>query len=112
METTFSETESAVAKTIWKGAISFGLVTIPIRVYTATDEKSLKFNQLHEKDQGRIKYKRVCSVDGDEVPYDEIVKGFEYEKDHYVVLADEELDRGIRSTRTIDILKFVPADEI
>ncbi|MFY9588303.1 MAG: Ku protein [Actinomycetota bacterium] len=101
-----------MAKTIWKGAISFGLVTIPIRVYTATDEKSLKFNQLHEKDQGRIKYKRVCSVDGEEVPYDEIVKGFEYEKDHYVVLADDELDRGIRSSRAIDILKFVPEDEI
>ena len=101
-----------MAKTIWKGAISFGLVTIPIRVYTATDEKSLKFNQLHEKDQGRIKYKRVCSVDGEEVPYDEIVKGFEYEKDHYVVLTDDELDRGIRSSRAIDILKFVPEDEI
>jgi DNA end-binding protein Ku len=101
-----------MAKTIWKGAISFGLVTIPIRVYTATDEKSLKFNQLHEKDQGRIKYKRVCSVDGEEVPYDEIVKGYEYEKDHYVVLSDDELDRGIRSSRAIDILKFVPEDEI
>jgi DNA end-binding protein Ku len=101
-----------VAKTIWKGAISFGLVTIPVRVYTATDEKSLKFNQLHEKDQGRIKYKRVCSIDGEEVPYDEIVKGYEYEKDHYVVLTDDEVDRGIRSTRTIDILKFVPSDEI
>jgi len=101
-----------MAKTIWKGAISFGLVTIPIRVYTATDEKSLKFNQLHEKDQGRIKYKRVCSVDGEEVPYDEIVKGYEYEKDHYVVLTDDELDRGIRSSRAIDILKFVPEDEI
>ena len=101
-----------MAKTIWKGAISFGLVTIPIRVYTATDEKSLKFNQLHEKDQGRIKYKRVCSIDGEEVPYDEIVKGYEYEKDHYVVLDDDELDRGIRSSRAIDILKFVPEDEI
>ncbi len=101
-----------MAKTIWKGAISFGLVTIPIRVYTATDEKSLKFNQLHEKDQGRIKYKRVCSFDGEEVPYDEIVKGYEYEKDHYVVLTDDELDRGIRSSRAIDILKFVPEDEI
>ena len=101
-----------MAKTIWKGAISFGLVTIPVRVYTATEEKSFKFNQLHEKDQGRIKYKRVCSVDGEEVPYDEIVKGYEYEKDHYVVLTDDEVDRGIRSSRAIDILKFVPADEI
>jgi DNA end-binding protein Ku len=101
-----------MAKTIWKGAISFGLVTIPVRVYTATDEKSLKFNQLHEKDQGRIKMKRTCSVCGEEVSYDEIVKGFEYEKDHYVVLTDEEVERGLPSARAIDILKFVPADEI
>jgi DNA end-binding protein Ku len=99
-------------KTIWKGAISFGLVTIPVRVYMATEEKSLKFNQLHQKDQGRIKYKRVCSADGEEVPYDEIVRGYEYEKDRYVLLSDEELDRGIPSARTIDVLKFVPADEI
>ena len=101
-----------MAKTIWKGAISFGLVTIPVRVYTAVDEKSLRFNQLHEKDQGRIKYKRTCSVCGEEVPFDEIVRGYEYEKDHYVVLTDDEVERGIRSARTIDILKFVPADEI
>jgi DNA end-binding protein Ku len=101
-----------VAKTIWKGAISFGLVTIPIRVYTATEEKSFKFNQLHAKDQGRIKYKRTCSICGEEVAWDEIVKGFEYEKDHYVMLDDDEVERGIRSTRTIDILKFVPSDEI
>ena len=101
-----------MAKTIWKGAISFGLVTIPIRMYTATEEKSFKFNQLHEKDGGRIKYKRSCSVCGEEVPYDEIVKGYEYEKDHYVVLTDDEVERGLRSSRSIDILKFVPADEI
>ncbi len=99
-------------KTIWKGAISFGLVTIPIKVYTAVEEKSLKFNQLHAPDQGRIKYKRVCSVDGEEVPFDQIVKGFEYEKDHYVMLSDEDLDRGIGGARTIDVLKFVRADEI
>ena len=101
-----------MAKTIWKGAISFGLVTIPIRMYTATEEKSFKFNQLHEKDGGRIKYKRTCSVCGEEVTWDEITKGFEYEKDHYVVLSDDEVERGISPTRTIDILKFVPADEI
>jgi DNA end-binding protein Ku len=101
-----------MAKTIWKGAISFGLVTIPVRVYTATEEKSLRFNQLHAKDQGRIRYRRTCSVCGEEVPWEEIVRGYEYEKDHYVVLTEEELERGIRSARTIDILKFVPADEI
>jgi DNA end-binding protein Ku len=101
-----------MAKTIWKGAISFGLVTIPVRVYTATEEKSFKFNQLHAKDQGRIKMKRTCSVCGEEVPYDEIVKGYEYEKDHYVVLTDDEVERGLQSSRSIDILKFVPGDEI
>jgi DNA end-binding protein Ku len=101
-----------MAKTIWKGAISFGLVTIPVKVFTATEEKSFKFNQLHAKDQGRIKMKRTCSVCGEEVPFDEIVKGYEYEKDHYVVLTDDEVERGLRSSRSIDILKFVPADEI
>lgn len=99
-------------KTIWKGAISFGLVTIPVRVYMATEEKTLRFNQLHAKDQGRIKMKRTCSIDGEEVGFDEIVKGFEYEKDHYVVLTDEELDRGVQNTRTIDVLKFVEAADI
>ena len=101
-----------MAKTIWKGAISFGLVTIPIRMYTATEEKSFKFNQLHEKDGGRIKLKRTCSVCGEEVTWDELTKGYEYEKDHYVVLSEEEIERGVQSSRTIDILKFVPADEI
>lgn len=100
------------ARTIWKGAISFGLVTIPIRLHSALDERSFKFNQLHGKDQGRIKMKRTCSVCAEEVPFDEIVRGFEYEKDHYVVLSEEELDRGISNVRAIDILKFVPADQI
>ena len=76
-------------KTIWKGAISFVLVTIPVRVYGATEAKSLRFNQLHEPDGGRIRYKRVCSIDGEEVDYSEIVKGYEYEKDHYVTLTDQ-----------------------
>jgi DNA end-binding protein Ku len=100
-------------KTMWKGAISFGLVSIPVRVYTATDEKTLRFNQLHEKDHGRIRYKRVCAKDGEEVPYDEIVKGYEYEKDHYVVLTDEELDSvPVESSRAIDIEQFVDISEI
>jgi DNA end-binding protein Ku len=88
-------------------------VSIPVRVYTATEEKTLRFNQLHEKDHGRIKYKRVCSKDGEEVPYEEIVKGFEYEKDRYVILTDEELESvPVESTRTIDIAQFVDQEEI
>jgi DNA end-binding protein Ku len=100
-------------RAMWKGAISFGLVTIPVSVYPATEEKSVKFNQLHEKDQGRIRYKRVCSVDGEEVPYDEIVKGYEYEKDHYVTMSDEDFDAvPVESSRAIDIHQFVELSEI
>jgi DNA end-binding protein Ku len=100
-------------KTIWKGAISFGLVTIPVKLYTATEEKTLKFNQLHGNDGGRIKYKRVCTIDGEEVPYSEIVKGFEYEKDRYVTLTDEELQSlPVPTARAIEIERFVDSEQI
>jgi DNA end-binding protein Ku len=100
-------------RAMWKGAISFGLVTIPVAVFPATEEKSLRFNQLHDEDMGRIRYKRVCEVDGEEVPFEHIVKGFEYEKDHYVVLTDEDLDKvPVESSRAIDIQQFVELDEI
>ncbi len=100
-------------RTMWKGAISFGLVTIPVAVYPATEEKTLRFNQIHEEDGGRIRMKRTCSVDGEEVPYDEIVKGYEYEKDRYVVLTDEDFDKvPVESSRAIDIVQFVDLDEI
>jgi DNA end-binding protein Ku len=98
---------------MWKGAISFGLVSIPIRVFPATEEKGLRFNQLHDKDNGRIKYKRVCAVCGEEVPFEHIVKGYEYEKDRYVVLSDGDLDAvPVDSSRAIDILQFVELEEI
>jgi len=100
-------------RTMWKGAISFGLVTIPVAVYPATEEKTLRFNQIHEKDGGRIRMKRTCSIDGEEVPYDEIVKGFEYEKDRYVILTDEDFDAvPVESSRAIDIVQFVDLEEI
>src|SRR6266700_4408468 len=101
-----------MARAIWKGAISFGMVTIPMRVHAAVEEKSFKFNQLHDKDQGRIKYKRFCSIEETEVPFDEIVKGYEYEKDHYVILTDDDIDRGLANVRTIDIVKFVDQSDI
>ena len=100
-------------RAMWKGAISFGLVTIPVAVYPATEEKSLKFNQLHDEDMGRIRYKRVCSVDGEEVDFEHIVKGYEIEKDRYVVLEDEDFDAvPVESSRAIDIQQFVDLDEI
>jgi DNA end-binding protein Ku len=98
---------------MWKGAISFGLVSIPIKVFPATEEKSLSFNQLHDEDHGRIKYQRTCSKCGEIVPFEHIVKGYEYEKDRYVVLTDEELASvPVESSRAIDILQFVDRDEI
>jgi DNA end-binding protein Ku len=98
---------------MWKGAISFGLVTIPVAVYPVTEEKSLKFNQLHDEDGGRIRYKRVCEKDGEEVGFEHIVKGFEVEKDRYVVLTDEDFDAvPVESSRAIDIQQFVDLDEI
>ena len=100
-------------RAMWKGAISFGLVTIPVAVFPATEEKSLKFNQLHDEDSGRIRYKRVCEIDGQEVTFEHIVKGFEYEKGHYAVLTDEDLEKvPLESSRSIDIQQFVELEEI
>ncbi len=100
-------------KTIWKGAISFGLVTIPVKVYGATEEKSLHFNQLHVADGGRIRYKRVCAICGEEVSYQDIVKGYEYEKDHYVTLTDEELEAlPLPTAHAIEIERFVESEQI
>jgi len=98
---------------MWKGAISFGLVTIPVAVYPATEEKTLRFNQLHDEDMGRIRYKRVCEKDGEIVDFDHIVKGYEYEKDRYVVLTDEDFDAvPVESSRAIDIVQFVDLESI
>jgi DNA end-binding protein Ku len=98
---------------MWKGAISFGLVTIPVAVYPATEEKTLRFNQLHDEDMGRIRQKRVCEKDGEIVDFDHIVKGYEYEKDRYIVLTDEDFDSvPVESSRAIDIVQFVDLEEI
>ena len=100
-------------RAMWKGAISFGLVTIPVSVYPATEEKTLRFNQLHDEDGGRIRMKRTCSVDGEEVGYEHIVKGYEYEKDRYVILTDDDFDMvPVESSRAIDIQQFVELEEI
>jgi DNA end-binding protein Ku len=98
---------------MWKGAISFGLVTIPVAVYPATEEKTLRFNQLHDDDMGRIRYKRICEKDGEIVDFEHIVKGYEYEKDRYVILTDDDFDAvPVESSRAIDIVQFIDLDEI
>ena len=100
-------------RSMWKGAISFGLVTIPVAVYPATEEKTLRFNQLHDEDGGRIRYKRVCEKDGEEVTFEHIVKGYEVEKDRSVVLTDDDFDAvPIAASRAIDSVLFVELDEI
>jgi len=100
-------------KSIWNGAITFGLITIPVGLYSAIDERDFHFNQLHSKDNSRIRYKKVCSLCGDEVPSDEIVKGYEFEKGNYVVFTEEEMQRlPADSIKAIDVVAFVPLDEI
>ncbi|HEV3092643.1 MAG TPA: Ku protein [Candidatus Cybelea sp.] len=102
-----------MAHAIWSGAINFGLVTIPVKLFTAVKTDDLSFNLLHKKDEGRIKYERVCSVDGKPVPWDEIVKGYEYEKGEYVLLTDEDFAKvNPEATQSVDIVEFVELDRI
>lgn len=102
-----------IVRTLWKGAISFGLVNVPIKMYTATEKKEIKFNYLHEKCGTPIKYERRCPTCDVEVPQEEIVRGYEYQKGQYVVLKDEDFE-GIPDERnkTIDIMDFVDLTEI
>ena len=98
---------------LWKGAISFGLISIPVRLYSAVENKSLKFHLLHEEDGGRIKYKRECAKCGKEVTWDDIIKGYEYSKDHYVTFTEEEMEGlDVDSIRAIDVVSFVPLEDI
>ena len=102
-----------MARSIWRGAISFGLVNVPVKLYSAVSKKTVRFNQLHEKDHSRIQLKRFCADEDQEVPYEEIVKGYEISPGRYVVITSEELDRlDPVKTRTIDIEDFVDLDEI
>ena len=102
-----------MAHAIWSGAINFGLVTIPVKLFTAVKTDELSFNMLHKKDEGRIKYERICSIDGKTVPWDEIVKGYEYEKGQYVLLTDEDFKKvNPEATQSVDILEFVELDKI
>ena len=100
-------------QSIWKGAISFGLVSIPVRLFSATEEKDVSFRQVHREDGGRIRYKRVCSVDGEEVAYGDIAKGYELPDGEMVVLDDDDFaNLPISSSRAVEVLSFVPADQI
>src|SRR4051812_13427089 len=100
-------------RAIWKGAISFGLVTIPVKLYSATEQKDVSFHQVRRSDGSRIRYKRLAQSDGEEVPYGEIAKGYELPSGETVVLTDEDFaDLPLTTNRAIDVLQFVPLEEV
>jgi len=98
---------------IWTGSISFSLITMPISLYPATRREELKFHLLRQRDLSPINYKRIATADAQEVPWDQIVKGYEYEKGKFVVLREEDFRRAdIEATQSIDVTEFVPLEEI
>ena len=100
-------------RAIWKGAVSFGLVSVPVKLYAATESHDVSFRQVHAKDGGRIKYKRVCSIDGEEVEYADIAKGYETDDGQMVILDDSDLaELPSSSSREISVEKFVPSEQI
>jgi DNA end-binding protein Ku len=104
-----------MAHAIWSGSINFGLVSIPVKLFTAvrSGKNDITFNFLHKKDKGRIKNERVCSIDNKKVPWDEIVRGYEYEKGEYVILSEEDIKKAsVEATQSVDIVQFVDAKEI
>jgi DNA end-binding protein Ku len=100
-------------RAIWKGAVSFGLVSIAVKLYSATEEKDIRFHQVHRTDGGRIKYKRTCSIDGEEVSYDDIAKGYDIGGGETVILTDDDFaDLPLTSSHAIEVLEFVPAEQV
>jgi len=112
-QTFFHDTIQNYMRALWKGAISFGLVTIPVSLYPATRREELKFRLLRKSDQSPVNYKRVAEADGKEVPWGEIIKGYEYEKGKFVLIKDEDFARvDVEATQTVDIMNFVALDEV
>src|SRR2546430_2091978 len=102
-----------MARPIWSGSISFGLVSVPVKLFSATSPKEVRFHMLHDKDGARIQQKRVCSADGQEVPWEHIVKGFEISKGRYVTVTRAELEAfNPRATKAIEIEDFVDLEQI
>src|SRR5688500_20336369 len=100
-------------RSLWTGAISFGLVNVPVRLYSAIAETDLRFHLIHEPDGGRIGYQKICKKEEEPIPDDEIVNGFEFEKDEFVVLTDEDFDAAkTEGVKSLEISDFVPYDEI
>lgn len=100
-------------QTVWRGVISFGLVSIPVRLHAATEEHSVAFRQVHAADGGRVRYRRVCEKDGAEVPYAEVAKGYELPDGDLIVLTDEDFaNLPLPTNKAIEVLEFVPAEQV
>ena len=100
-------------RAIWKGAVSFGLVNVPVRVYGATQEHDIRFHQVHAADGGRIRMRRICTVCGEEVAWDQLAKGYESPDGRTVILTDEDFSSlPLSSSREIDVLEFVPSEQV
>jgi DNA end-binding protein Ku len=100
-------------RSMWKGAISFGLVMIPVKLYAATEQRDVTFRQVHRADGGRIKFRRICSVDGEEVPFADVAKGYELPDGEMVVLTDEDLaELPLPTAHSIEVVNFTPAEQM
>jgi DNA end-binding protein Ku len=100
-------------RAIWKGAVSFGLVNVPVRLFAATEENDIRFHQVHREDGGRIRYKRTCSVCNEEVAFDAIAKGYETSDGQLVILTDEDLNKlPVATSHEIDVVEFVPSSQV
>ncbi len=100
-------------RSMWKGAVSFGLVMIPVKLYTATEQKDIAFRQVHRDDGGRIRFRRFCSIDEQEVPYEDIAKGYELPDGEMVVLSDDDMaDLPLPTTKNIEVVQFCPAEQL
>jgi DNA end-binding protein Ku len=100
-------------RSMWKGAVSFGLVMIPVKLYTATEQKDIAFRQVHRDDGGRIRFRRFCTIDEQEVPYEEIAKGYELPDGDIVVLTEEDMaDLPLPTTKNVEVVQFCPAEQL
>jgi DNA end-binding protein Ku len=100
-------------RSMWKGAVSFGLVMIPVKLYAATETKDIAFRQVHREDGGRIRFRRFCSIEDVEVPYEDVAKGFELPDGEVVILTEEDMaDLPLPTTRSIEVVQFTPAEQL
>jgi len=100
-------------RSMWKGAVSFGLVMIPVKLYTATETKDIAFRQVHREDGGRIRFRRFCTIDDQEVPYEDVAKGYELPDGEIVILTDEDMaDLPLPTTKNIEVVQFCPAEQL